>query len=191
MKQIYFIPLVIIILIFTGCVQQPAGELSESTPAPIPAQAPTPIPEETPTPFTTPETQITPTPTPSPRITPTPTPTPTPALTPEPTLEPTQITLGSPIQIHQDTIEMALSRAETDSYYKYGIYASRILAVKHPEIYLQADGLFLEAIQTNIGFKKSYEITNVKDDYFVWQKAGGAMSGPPFLPSQDLQMVLP
>jgi len=75
---------------------------------------------------------------------------------------------------------MALTKAETDNYYKYAIYAARILAVKHPEIYLQADGLFLEAITTNIGFKKSYEIANVRDDYLRWQKTGGAMSGPPF-----------
>ena len=75
---------------------------------------------------------------------------------------------------------MALTKAETDSYYKYGIYASRILAVKHPEIYLQADDLFLEAITTNIGFKKSYEITDVQDIYFVWKLHGGEMSGPPF-----------
>ncbi|MFC1957872.1 hypothetical protein ACFLX0_03560, partial [Chloroflexota bacterium] len=131
-------------------------------------------PETTPTP--NPETTINPAPTPS--VTPTPSPTPTPV--PEPAPAPTQITLGSAVQIHQDAVETALTRAKTDSYYKYGIYASRILAVKHPEIYLQADGLFLEAIETNIGFKKSYEITDVRDEYLYPQKAGGAMSGPPF-----------
>jgi hypothetical protein len=93
---------------------------------------------------------------------------------------PAPIKMERASQIHHDAVEMALTRAETDTYYKYGIYASRILAVKHPEIYLQADGLFLEIITTNIGFKKSYKITDVKADYFRWQKTGGAMSGPPF-----------
>lgn len=103
-----------------------------------------------------------------------------PDTTPESTSASTQIELGSPTQTHQNAVEVVLTKAETDSYYKYVIYASRILAVKHPEIYLQADGLFLETITTNIGFKKSYEITDVKDNYLLWQKAGGAMSGPPF-----------
>ncbi len=29
-------------------------------------------------------------------------------------------------------------------YYKYGIYVTRTLAVKHPEMYLKVDGLFVE-----------------------------------------------
>ena len=74
MKQIYFIPLVIIILIFAGCAQQPAEELPVSPPAPIP--------EETPAPFTTPETTIIPSPTPAPTTTPSPTPASPPDTTP-------------------------------------------------------------------------------------------------------------
>ncbi|MCK4581110.1 MAG: hypothetical protein KAU10_07145, partial [Dehalococcoidia bacterium] len=75
---------------------------------------------------------------------------------------------------------MVLTKAKTDNYYKYGIYAARILAVKHPEIYLQADDLFLETIETNTGFKKAYEIDDVSSDYFIWYFIGGEMSGPPF-----------
>jgi len=42
-----------------------------------------------------------------------------------------------------ETWKITLEQARTNRHYKYGIYASRILAVCHPEIYLKADALFL------------------------------------------------
>ncbi|MCK4222457.1 MAG: hypothetical protein KAX25_06240, partial [Dehalococcoidia bacterium] len=77
-------------------------------------------------------------------------------------------------------MKMVLDKAETDNYYKYAVYGARILAVKHPEIYLRADGLFVEMIETNPGFKKAYQINDVHSDYFIWYYIGGEMSGPPF-----------
>ncbi|MDD5038876.1 MAG: hypothetical protein PHN78_06125 [Dehalococcoidales bacterium] len=71
---------------------------------------------------------------------------------------------------------MVLEKAETDSYFKYGIYTSRSLMVKHPEIYLQADDLFLKAVQTNAGFQKSYEIDDVHNEYLL----GNELTGPAF-----------
>jgi len=76
---------------------------------------------------------------------------------------------------------MVLAKAETDNYFKYGIYAARILAVKHPEVYLKADDLFLETIQTNAGSKKAYEIDDVHSSYFVpWLSPEEERTGPPF-----------
>jgi len=80
------------------------------------------------------------------------------------------------IEIHQDAVSMVLAKAKADNYYKYGIYAARVLAVKHPEMYLKADDLFLKTIQTNTGFKKSYEIEDVHSDYLT----GKEMAGPSF-----------
>ena len=104
---------------------------------------------------------------------------PTEEATPIPTLAPASSAtrLERATQTHQDAVEMVLTKAKTDNYYKYGIYAARILAVKHPEIYLQADDLFLETIETNTGFKKAYEIDDVSSDYFIWYFIGGEMSG--------------
>ena len=48
--------------------------------------------------------------------------------------------------------------------------------VRHPEIYLKADALFLERVQTNPGFKKAYEIDSLNDPYLL----GTELTGPPF-----------
>jgi hypothetical protein len=50
------------------------------------------------------------------------------------------------LRIHSDAWRSVAERAEVNPYYKYGIYVSRIMAVKHPEVYLQADRVFLESI---------------------------------------------
>ncbi|MDD4985305.1 MAG: hypothetical protein PHQ43_05875 [Dehalococcoidales bacterium] len=70
---------------------------------------------------------------------------------------------------------MVLDKAEHDNYYKYAIYTSRSLMVKHPEIYLQADGLFLQTIQANNGFKQTYETNDVHSE-----GVRNGMDGPPF-----------
>lgn len=54
-------------------------------------------------------------------------------------------------EAHEYLWEMVLDGAGADKYDKYGIYASRILVVKHPEVYLQGDALFLEQIMTSNG----------------------------------------
>ena len=53
--------------------------------------------------------------------------------------------------IHEETWQKVVNEAKVDKYLKYGIYCSRSLAVKHPEIYLQADLRFFEHISTNPG----------------------------------------
>ncbi len=53
-----------------------------------------------------------------------------------------------------------------DEYSKYAIYASRILAVKCPEVYLQGDALFLRQIMTADGYRKVYLIENIHDTRF-------------------------
>lgn len=95
---------------------------------------------------------------------------PTPTSAPAPTVE------ELAIEIHQDAASIVLAKAKVDNYYKYGIYAARVLTVKHPEMYLKADGLFLKTIQTNVGFKKSYEIEDVHSGYLN----GKEMAGPSF-----------
>lgn len=56
-----------------------------------------------------------------------------------------------------------LEEAKVDKYSKYAIYASRVLTVKHPEVYLQGDALFLRQIMTGSGYKKVYSIENIHD----------------------------
>lgn len=97
---------------------------------------------------------------------------------PEPSITPpsTPTLAERALSRHKDILTTTISEASVDNYRKYGIYASRILAVKYPEIYLKADSLFLETIQTNNGFKKSYEIDNVHSEYMSKRQ----LEGPPF-----------
>lgn len=52
----------------------------------------------------------------------------------------------TPAEIHEGAWALTVDTARTNPYYKYGIYASRVLAVKHPEVYLKADAMFLRAV---------------------------------------------
>ena len=63
--------------------------------------------------------------------------------------------------IHEKIWEKVINEAKVDKYLKYGIYCSRSLAVKHPEIYLQADIRFFEHITNNPGFKRAYAIKDI------------------------------
>ena len=62
--------------------------------------------------------------------------------------------------LHSAAWEEMVTRSATDPYYKYGLYAARSLAVTHPEIYLQADALFLDHIGTNSGFTAAFAETD-------------------------------
>ena len=84
-------------------------------------------------------------------------------------------------QIHVDAWEMVVTGATTNQYDKYGIYVSRSLAVRHPEVYLQADRLFVKAVTTQIGFKRAYHLKDVHNVYFNGPEKGGPpITGPPF-----------
>ncbi|MBU7016299.1 MAG: ABC transporter permease [Theionarchaea archaeon] len=52
----------------------------------------------------------------------------------------------SPIEIHKGAWAMTVDTAKINPYYKYGIYTSRVLAVVHPEVYIQADSQFLRSV---------------------------------------------
>lgn len=53
--------------------------------------------------------------------------------------------------------EKVLKNAESNPFYKYGIYSSRIIAVTNPEVYLQGDMLFAELITTHSGYAQAYQ----------------------------------
>ncbi len=60
------------------------------------------------------------------------------------------------LERHVAGFEELLQSAESDSFYKYGIYSSRILAVKHPEVYLRGDMIFAGYITSHPGYAKAY-----------------------------------
>ncbi len=62
--------------------------------------------------------------------------------------------------------EKVLTRAESNPFYKYGIYSSRIIAVKNPEVYLQGDMLFANFITTQPDYAKAY-CEEVNSQYFM------------------------
>jgi hypothetical protein len=80
------------------------------------------------------------------------------------------------IAVHESLWKTILDGAKTDKYDMYAIYASRILAVTHPEVYLQGDEIFLNHITSHDGYQKEYLIKDVHDNYFNAQD----MVGPPF-----------
>jgi hypothetical protein len=84
-------------------------------------------------------------------------------------------------QVHITSWNMVVTGATTNQYDKYGIYVSRSMAVRHPEIYLQADRLFVKAATTHIGFKRAYYLKDVHNIYFNGPEKGGPpITGPPF-----------
>jgi hypothetical protein len=59
---------------------------------------------------------------------------------------------------HKKAWKNAAEKSITDNHYKYSIYSSRSLMVKHPEIYLQADALWMEEIiSVYSGWQNNYE----------------------------------
>ena len=83
---------------------------------------------------------------------------------------------GSSFEAHQYLWGQTLGEAQVDKYSKYAIYASRILAVKHPEVYLQGDAIFLKQIMTTSGYRAVYLIENIDDTRYEQALLGG----PPF-----------
>lgn len=58
---------------------------------------------------------------------------------------------------HKKAWENLAKRAQDDPYAKYALYASRTLAVKHPDVYLVGDNAFYEGAQKINGFRESYD----------------------------------
>jgi hypothetical protein len=59
--------------------------------------------------------------------------------------------------LHRQGWEQVLTKAMSDNAYRYAIYASRSLAVVHPELYLQGDGLFLQHVSSMPGYAAAYQ----------------------------------
>jgi len=59
--------------------------------------------------------------------------------------------------MHKKAWETLVGRAKGDPYAKYALYASRTLAVRHPEAYLVGDNWFYEGAGSIKGFRESYD----------------------------------
>jgi len=62
---------------------------------------------------------------------------------------------------HRESWEALVEAAGDGGYAKYALYASRSLAVAHPEIYLVGDGWFYQAASSLKGFDACYRETDV------------------------------
>jgi hypothetical protein len=82
-------------------------------------------------------------------------------------------------QIHEAAWLDVLEKAKMQKDFKNGIYASRVIAVKHPELYLKADNCFLQAISSNPGFQKVYFTKDIHSPELFWKRQL-EMTGPPF-----------
>jgi hypothetical protein len=76
---------------------------------------------------------------------------------------------------HKKAWKNAAEKSVTDNYYKYSIYSSRSLMVKHPEIYLQADALWMEEIiSVYTGWQNNYEARDRLLTFDEWYDAIGS-----------------
>jgi hypothetical protein len=69
--------------------------------------------------------------------------------------------------MHKAAWEKVLGEAGEGTYQKYGLYASRILSVRYPEVYLQGDDLFWQLASQIDGFQEAYEVEYVADMYLM------------------------
>lgn len=76
--------------------------------------------------------------------------------------------------IHRDAWNEASMKAESDAYFKYAVYASRSLAVKHPEVYLQGDALFIQHVTSNAGYAEAFQEQDPHSDRYY-----DGFPGPP------------
>lgn len=60
-------------------------------------------------------------------------------------------------ELHRRAWEETVARAETDDMARFAFYATRSLAVRHPEIYLRADRIFYETASRTKGFTELYD----------------------------------
>ncbi|MDI3548099.1 MAG: hypothetical protein PWR10_1751 [Halanaerobiales bacterium] len=68
------------------------------------------------------------------------------------------ILADSSLDIHSKSFEKVLNKAANNSFYKYGIYSSRIITVKYPEVYLQGDMYFAKLITSHKGYEQWYKV---------------------------------
>jgi len=58
---------------------------------------------------------------------------------------------------HREAWESLVSAAKENAYAHYALYASRTLAVRHPDVYLKGDRWFFEGASRLTGFARCYE----------------------------------
>jgi len=69
--------------------------------------------------------------------------------------------------VHERAWRSILGGAAQDGFDRYAIYASRTLAVKHPEVHLKADSRFVDHITTNNGYSNAYAVKDVHSREFL------------------------
>ena len=75
--------------------------------------------------------------------------------------------MDSSAKVHEEAWRKAVAEAEDDSYTRYGLYASRVLSLAHPEIHLKGDSRFITHITTNRGYSNSYAVKDVHSREFL------------------------
>ena len=70
-------------------------------------------------------------------------------------------------KVHEGAWRKAVSEAKDDRYTKYGLYASRVLSLIHPEVHLKGDSRFITHITTNRGYSNSYAVKDVHSREFL------------------------
>jgi len=70
-------------------------------------------------------------------------------------------------KVHEESWRKAVSEAEDDRYTRYGLYASRVLSLVHPEVHLKGDSRFITHITTNRGYSNSYAVKDVHSREFL------------------------
>ena len=81
-------------------------------------------------------------------------------------------------QVHQQAWADVVDEAMGNSYYRFALYTSRVLAVCHPEIYLQGDRLFLDHITHASGYLAAY--LEVNPHSLQYSEPERWFEGPPF-----------
>jgi hypothetical protein len=73
----------------------------------------------------------------------------------------------TPEKVHEEAWMRAVEGARSDAFDRYGIHASRVLALRHPEVLLEADVRFVTHITTNRGYSHAYALRDVHSMEFL------------------------
>jgi hypothetical protein len=94
------------------------------------------------------------------------------------------------VQVHLEGWQYLLEAAPSDPFSRYALYSSRILAVKHPEVYLLADADFLNDIHLHP--YHPFTLTSAAiNAYPVIHQQGFFPASYPFLPYLDRRSLGP
>ena len=76
---------------------------------------------------------------------------------------PDEANAADPDSLHWASWDTTLAAAESEPAVRYAFYAYRTLLVPHPEVYLQADSLFAEIVESMPGSRAAYRSLDVRD----------------------------